>query len=387
MKYNDISASFTRMEEDEDERSKAFMEGLKKMQSIAGDSSLKIPLQKEESKWVFKYIKNKGPEQRAKESENRVELGKLTVENNKRVKEGLRGRILELEKQLEGKQALELEMKQVFLKETIEVMKRTRVDEDMEVQKKMEEMSKEMEEKVGKMEDLNQSLTVKELKSNDELWEARKKVIDILNEMASGENGVKKMGDLDNKPFLDARKRKYSGKEGMGKGIELWALWEEHFRDPQWHPFKMITANGEKQEIIDDEDEKLKALKSELGVEVYKVVTTALIEKNEELKALKSELGVEVYKVMTTALIKIDEKLKALKSKLVVEVHKVVTTALLKIDEKLKALKSKLGVEVYKAVTRFLIEINDYNPSERNFGSEKWNFKEGRKATLKERVE
>lgn len=56
-------------------------------------------------------------------------------------------------------------------------------------------------------------------------------------------------------------------------------------------------------------------------------------------------------------------------------------------DEKLKGLEKEMGDEVYKAVTSALIEINDYNPSGRYITSELWNYREGRRATLREGVE
>lgn len=55
-------------------------------------------------------------------------------------------------------------------------------------------------------------------------------------------------------------------------------------------------------------------------------------------------------------------------------------------DDKLKDLKNQLGDEVYKAVTTALMELNDYNPSGRYIIPELWNFKEERKASLKEGV-
>lgn len=56
-------------------------------------------------------------------------------------------------------------------------------------------------------------------------------------------------------------------------------------------------------------------------------------------------------------------------------------------DERLKDLQNEYGDEVYMAVTDALKEMNEYNPSGRYVVSELWNFKEGRKATLREGVE
>lgn len=53
--------------------------------------------------------------------------------------------------------------------------------------------------------------------------------------------GVKRMGELDEKPFLNAAKRKYSGDEANLKAVELCSLWEHYLKDPNWHPMLVLT--------------------------------------------------------------------------------------------------------------------------------------------------
>ncbi|KAK6929351.1 Factor of DNA methylation 1-5/IDN2, domain XH [Dillenia turbinata] len=205
------------------------------------------------------------------------------AEDQKKQKEELHKKILLLESQLDAKQALELEIEQ--LRGALNVMKHVGDDGDAEILKKMEDIFSTLREKEGELEDLealNQALVIKERKSNDELQDARKELIAGLKDMSGRSHiGVKRMGELDNKPFLEAMKRKYITEEAGEKASELCSLWEEYLRDPDWHPFRIIHVNGTTQEEIKEEDEKLKELKIELGEEVFKAVSTALLEVNE----------------------------------------------------------------------------------------------------------
>lgn len=204
------------------------------------------------------------------------------AEDQKREKEELHKKIILLEKQLDAKQAVELEIER--LKGQLNVMKHIG-DDDLEVLKKVEDIHKnlrEKEEELDDLESLNQTLVVQERKSNDELQDARKELVEGFKDLSkSAHIGVKRMGELENKPFYDAMRRKYNETEAEDRASELCSLWEEFLRDPNWHPFKVITVNGKSQGVIDENDERLNGLKKDLGEEVYKAVATALTEIND----------------------------------------------------------------------------------------------------------
>ncbi|GAB2288730.1 hypothetical protein Dimus_023047 [Dionaea muscipula] len=207
------------------------------------------------------------------------------AEEQKKQKEDLHKRIMQLQNELEAKQALELEIEQ--LRGAVNVMKHVADEGDMEVMEKVDKMLNDLREKEGEREDveaLNQTLIVKERRSNEELQEARKELINGMKDMSNrAPISVKRMGELDTVPFHDACKRKYRGELADDKAVEICSLWEEYLRDPEWHPFKMIKLEGEEkhQEILDEEDEKLRSLKKEWGDEAHNAVARALMEINE----------------------------------------------------------------------------------------------------------
>ncbi|XP_065859437.1 factor of DNA methylation 4-like [Euphorbia lathyris] len=112
------------------------------------------------------------------------ELWKL-AEEQKREKEKLCQKILELKKNLDAKQTLELDIER--MKGALEVMKHMGEEEEeeeevMEVKKRMDEIEKDLKEKEEELDDLeslNQTLMVKERTNNDQLQDARKELINV----------------------------------------------------------------------------------------------------------------------------------------------------------------------------------------------------------------
>ncbi|KAM6576755.1 hypothetical protein CsatB_028592 [Cannabis sativa] len=123
------------------------------------------------------------------------------------------------------------------------------------------------------------ALIANERKSNNELMELRKLLINHLEKATTPSSfGVKKMGELESQTFIDATK---SWKDNIYVGMQKCSYWNDHIRDPHWHPFKLINIDGVLTQVIDEKDEKLKEVKEELGENVCEAVKTALIEMNE----------------------------------------------------------------------------------------------------------
>ncbi|KAF8691505.1 hypothetical protein HU200_040651 [Digitaria exilis] len=139
-------------------------------------------LMHEKEKFIDRGIRNQMKTEHLKmatvEQQRSDEKVLKLVEEHKREKKAALEKILKLQQQLDAKQKLELEIQQ--LQGKLEVMKHMPGEEDYESQKKMKELSTELQDKYDEMEameSLNQTLVMKERKSNDELQNARKELI------------------------------------------------------------------------------------------------------------------------------------------------------------------------------------------------------------------
>ncbi|KAG7591840.1 XS domain [Arabidopsis thaliana x Arabidopsis arenosa] len=206
------------------------------------------------------------------------------VEEHKRQKEDALNKILLLEKQLDTKQTLEMEIQE--LKGKLQVMKHLGNDDDEAVKQKMQAMNDELDEKKSELEGLenmNSVLMTKERESNNEIQAARKKLIQGLTGLLGAETniGVKRMGELNEKPFLDVCKLRYSANDATVEAATLCSTWQENLKNPSWQPFKREGTGDRAKEVVDEDDEQLKKLKREWGEEVHNAVKTALEEMNE----------------------------------------------------------------------------------------------------------
>lgn len=90
-------------------------------------------------------------------------------------------KILQLERQLDAKQKLELQIEQ--LKGNLQVLQHME-NEDIDSKQKIDDMKEDLETKIEELDyiqTLNQNLIIKERMSNDELQEARKELIMVLH--------------------------------------------------------------------------------------------------------------------------------------------------------------------------------------------------------------
>lgn len=316
-KYNEKTLSLSRMLEEKDKLHSAFVEETRRMQRLQRDKIQGILFEQEKlsnelenkkrkiDSWSKELNKREALTERERQKldedkkKNAVQSSSLQlasleqkradenvlrlVEEQKREKEEALSKILELERQLDAKQKLEMEIEE--LKGKVEVMKHLEDQDDEAVQKKMKEMMDELSDKKEELTDLealNSTLISKERQSNDELQEARKELIEGLRDRlaACTDIGIKRMGELDDKPFFTACKKRFSDQEAQMQASTLSSLWQSHVNS-QWYPFKTIEIDGKIQLMLVEEDEKLQKLKEEWGDEVYAAVVTALKELNE----------------------------------------------------------------------------------------------------------
>lgn len=55
------------------------------------------------------------------------------------------------------------------------------------------------------------------------------------------------MGDLDYKPFYNVCKERFSDEEAQVQASTLCSLWQDNLTKTDWHPFKIITVDGNAQ--------------------------------------------------------------------------------------------------------------------------------------------
>lgn len=207
------------------------------------------------------------------------------VEEHKQEKQEALNKILQLERELDEKQKVEMEIEE--LNGQLLVMKHLEDQDDSSVKEKMKELEDKLDDKVDQlsyMEDQVNQLSTKERQSNDELEEARKLLMDGLSGTLNERTliGIKRMGEIDVKIFRSLCEERFPPSKVDEKALETCTWWQEKLKDSQWYPFKMVPVGGDKYErVVVEDDELLKRLKVEWGMDAYQGVMTAFEEMNE----------------------------------------------------------------------------------------------------------
>ncbi|CAN6310270.1 unnamed protein product [Urochloa humidicola] len=190
-----------------------------------------------------------------------------------------------LEQQLDSKHEIELEIE--LLEGESEVRKHMGAEEDTKLLQELAEMHKKLDdidEEIDYTKNNNQIFIDREERVSEELGDAKKEMIRAL-EQRSGKSGVrsnmhfgvKRMGELNQKAFHAACKGRIAKDDFDVEFALICSKWEHEIRQPGWY----ISADGEKKEKIQEDDERLQALKAEFGEEAYGVVVKALREMHE----------------------------------------------------------------------------------------------------------
>ncbi|XP_061356217.1 factor of DNA methylation 5-like [Gastrolobium bilobum] len=329
-KYTETSISLNRIMEERDLLNKARVQEMARMQQHAREHVLRVIEETEKLKceihtknveldrWCQQLSEQETStvhERRKFEEEKKRKMESIILASEEQVKanhdffgllekhqiekKAQMNKLLKLEKELDDEHKLKLEIAE--LEGQLKVLRCMNVmgaDPEKDRKKQIEKMEKKLEEMIEDMSEkeyLSQVLMLKEQPVKRELEDARQELIavifyflDILAELpkllkGSTVIGVKKLGEINAKPFQKVCKYRYKDcHTALSESAKLHSKWQSEILDSTWHPFRIIDVEGEgKQEVIDEDDQKLSTLKEDLGEEAYMAVLTALKELNE----------------------------------------------------------------------------------------------------------
>ncbi|CAL4962477.1 unnamed protein product [Urochloa decumbens] len=169
----------------------------------------------------------------------------------------------------------------------LDVRKHMPDGEGSKSKKEIDRLSKELKEKekeLDEMQSRTNHLIVKDKESNDMLTKAREELkTGFLDLSTSGRAhiGIKVVGQLDLKLFLNACRQRPSKGDAELRAAELCSKWQAQIYNSNWDPIKVVQVDGKEPERIIEDDAELRELKEEYGQEVYAAVTKALLEIDE----------------------------------------------------------------------------------------------------------
>ncbi|XP_048604907.1 factor of DNA methylation 5-like [Brassica napus] len=228
---------------------------------------------------------------------HKIESDKLADGLAKKIVEEIEKRANEMTKQKNEELKKVRKEKNEELKKVRKELKQIITDKDKMLKKVIKEKKEELEKVINdndkmleeerceleQLGDINSALIIKERQSTYELQEAHTELIRGFRDL-SGEGsviGVKRMGEVDGKPFLKVCEQRFNGENVGLQHAMLCSEWQKNINDSAWYPFKLVVTGEKMKEVVDDEDDKLKKLSEELGEDVMNAVKTALEELND----------------------------------------------------------------------------------------------------------
>nr|TKW13414.1 hypothetical protein SEVIR_5G099700v2 [Setaria viridis] len=195
--------------------------------------------------------------------------------------EAINAKVIQLEKQLEQKEAQE---SAICLLNT-KLQAEENLKEAYGHLHRLVTISKEcLEQERERFQNVYIDLAQRDQLNRDELQETRQEVIKCLESMMISDFtviGIKRMGQLDEKPFHHACKRKYSDNDPDGKAARLVSSWQEELKNKSWNPFTTFLVDGEEKDVVNEDDPKLRQLWTEYGDNVCNAVKVTLTELND----------------------------------------------------------------------------------------------------------
>ncbi|KXG31891.2 hypothetical protein SORBI_3003G072801 [Sorghum bicolor] len=203
-------------------------------------------------------------------------------EKHKEEMEAINAKVVQLEKQLEQKEA------QVSATCLLDMILQTggnvREEECQHLYKLVTIWKECQEQERQRYQNAHVDLTKRHRMNRDELQETRQELIQCLESMMIGgftAIGIKRMGQLDEAPFYHACKSKYRDDDPQGKAARLVSTWQEELKNASWNPFTAILLDGEEKDVVDEDDPKLRQLWTEYGDDTCNAVKNALRELHE----------------------------------------------------------------------------------------------------------
>ncbi|XP_062181658.1 factor of DNA methylation 1-like [Phragmites australis] len=288
MNMRQLSQKNTQRVVDENQKLRSDLQGMmdeldarsKQIKELAARTGRDLELEKQKNAMKANHLRLAALEQQ-KAAENVVKL----LEEQEREKAAALEKLRRLNVQMDTKHNLELEIKHLMGK--LQVMEIKPGAEDSESRNRIAELREELNDKIDELKDMqsyNQALIDNESKYRDELREAREALVEALQvlpgtTMCQTQIGIKRIGELDPKAFLNMCKRKFPEEDAEAESAILCSKWQNEINNPEWRPFKVVMVNGKESKVLREDDEKLQELK-EYGEEPYAAVIKVLIELN-----------------------------------------------------------------------------------------------------------